>query len=311
MSSPPLTSNAALIALDWGTSSLRAFLFNRAGGVIGFREGPLGIMQVRDGDFAGAFAELCADWVIASPSLPLLASGMIGSPQGLRQVSYVDGPASLDALARGIEAAPLAGTTLHIVPGVAIRGERPDVMRGEETQVFGALALRPECEAHALFVMPGTHCKWVTVREGRIHSFQTFMTGEVFAVMRRHSILGRFEPSRNPSEAAFLRGVEAARRSEGGVAPLLFSARSLVLTGALESGDSLEYLSGLLIGDEVRCAIAGAPDRLGLIGDTALCQRYARAIAAIGRAQAEEIEGATQAGLWRIAVASGLVPAAP
>jgi 2-dehydro-3-deoxygalactonokinase len=191
---------------------------------------------------------------------------------------------------------------------------RPEVMRGEETQIFGALSLHPGLRASAQLVMPGTHCKWVSVRDGGIASFQTYMTGEVFAALQAHTILGR--PARDAGAplstdaAAFANGINTARDNPDGIAPLLFSARTLVLTGSLTAADSLEYLSGLLIGDELRCALQGATPHVALIGDPALCERYRRALALFGITSAHIITGATEAGLWQIAIDAGLVPAA-
>ena len=301
-----------LIALDWGTSSLRAFLMGQAGQVLDGRAAPLGIMQIQPGGFADVFADITRDWLRATPGLPALASGMIGSAQGWRQAPYCQGPTGLAALAGGLVTVPTGGgPALHIVPGIALQTPRPEVMRGEETQIFGALSLHPELRSGAHLVMPGTHCKWVTVAAGGIAGFQTYMTGEVFAALQAHTILGR--PAKEAGlpaaadGAAFARGVRVAQGSEDGIAPLLFSARTLVLSGALPAADSLEYLSGLLIGDELRCALAGGAPQLALIGDPALCARYRRALALFDLPDAITITGATEAGLWQIACQAGLV----
>jgi 2-dehydro-3-deoxygalactonokinase len=301
-----------LIALDWGTSSLRAFLMGDGGVVLDQRAAPQGIMQVPAGGFAAVFAEITAAWRQSAADLPALASGMIGSAQGWRQAPYCQGPTGLAALAAGLVTVPAGdGTDLHIVPGVAMDTPRPEVMRGEETQIFGALSLHPALRAGALLVMPGTHCKWVSIGDGGIAGFQTYMTGEVFAALQAHTILGR--PARDAGTpasadgAAFDRGITTARESPDGIAPLLFSARTLVLTGRLPAADSLEYLSGLLIGDELRCALQGGTPHLALIGDPALCDRYRRALVLFGIIDAHLITGATEAGLWQIACHAGLV----
>ena len=309
-----MTNAPQLIALDWGTSSLRAFLLGAGSTVLDSRAAPLGIMQVPAGGFPAIFAEIVGDWLRITPGLPALACGMIGSAQGWHQVPYCQGPIGLGALATGLAAVP-TGTdpVLHIVPGVAMRTPRPEVMRGEETQIFGALFLHPALRAEARLVMPGTHCKWVSVQDGGIAAFQTFMTGELFAVLKAHSILGRpardADPATATDGAAFVRGVDTARTSQDGIAPLLFSARTLVVSGQLAAADSLDYLSGLLIGDELRCALKDSPRRLALIGEPALCDRYVRALAQFGIADAITITGATEAGLWQIACHAGLVGA--
>lgn len=298
-------SAPALVALDWGTTSLRAWLLDGRGQVLAGNRAPLGIMQIEGGDFAGALAEVTAGW----PALPAIAAGMIGSAQGWAEAPYLACPASPDDLAGGLVPAP--GARLLIVPGIRRPGDLPDVMRGEETQIAGALALRPELAARARLVLPGTHSKWARVADGRIGSFATFMTGELFAVLRDHSILGRTAAPGGDGDAAFLRGVDAARDA-GGIAPLLFSARALALTGGITASEVLDYLSGLLIGDEIRSALAepGPGPAPLLIGEPGLCARYARALARFGIAGAETIPDAAVAGLWRIAIAAGLVKAA-
>lgn len=303
---------ARLIALDWGTSSLRAYLLGEGGALIEERRQPWGLLHLPEGGFAAALQGVAGDWLTALPTLPLIASGMVGSAQGWREAPYAGCPADAAALAAQLlrfEALP--GVALHIVPGVRLGGTRPDVMRGEETQVVGLLALQPVPAAHATLLMPGTHSKWVRVDAGHIVDFHTYMTGELFALLREHSILGR--PAREAgggqaSDEAFDRGVAAVRAAGvAGATALLFSARALVLGGQLRAGDSLDYLSGLLIGEELRCALAGddAPEPV-LVGDVALCARYRRALALFGRSARTAGEGAAAAGLWQIATRAGL-----
>ncbi|WP_282615003.1 2-dehydro-3-deoxygalactonokinase [Roseomonas gilardii] len=304
----------ALIALDWGTSSLRAYLLGADGVVLDRRGAAQGIMQVADGDFAAAFEAVAGEWRRRWPDLESIACGMIGSAQGWVEAPYLPCPAGPEELAGGL--VPVPGGALRVVPGVAQYGESPNVMRGEETQIAGALALNPALRARSLLVMPGTHSKWVTIGQGRIARFDTYMTGELFAVLRGHSILGRFardtpKPAEDAAaDAAFLRGVRAVR--EGGhLAPLLFSARALVLTGGLRPELSLDYLSGLLIGEELLCGLRGQgldrAEGVVLIGDPALCRRYREALALFGVSEVREIEDAATAGLWRIATQAGLV----
>jgi 2-dehydro-3-deoxygalactonokinase len=324
-----------LIALDWGTSSLRAYLLAEHGDVLEERAQPWGIMRLPDGDFAKAFRAMAGEWLDRHPRLPVIAAGMIGSAQGWREVPYQPCPAGFRDLAAGLCAVAAGdGVTLHIVPGVKQEAGLPNVMRGEETQVIGALEIMPAMHDSARLVMPGTHSKWVDVRQGRIQSFTTSMTGELFAVLRDHSILGR--PARDAAlqaqgsgkptgaaatgsgqqgteaSASFARGVATARDSNPpGIMPLLFSARTLVLTGALAAADSLDYLSGMLIGEELRCALAhrGAADGhmpAALVGDPALCRRYAQALALYGLAEVPIIDATSKAGLWRIAAGAGL-----
>jgi 2-dehydro-3-deoxygalactonokinase len=307
-----------LIGLDWGTTSLRAYRFDGSGQVVESRHRPSGIMQITEGGaarsdgFERALEQACGDWIAAEPGCPLLACGMVGSAQGWREAPYVEVPASLDGLGGALTAVATRRRTLHIVPGLIARGRLPDVMRGEETQVAGVIE---PAAADAWIGLPGTHAKWVRVQDRRVVGFHTFMTGEVFAALCAHTILGRtMRPAAAPDLGAFDRGVAVARSSEGrlGVLSTMFSARTLGLVGELTGEAQADYLSGLLIGHEV-----AALDQLGergkpilLVGEPALCERYRRALAASGHAPAAIAAGATERGLWCIAVAAGLVAGA-
>jgi 2-dehydro-3-deoxygalactonokinase len=289
------------VALDWGSSSLRAYLLGEGGRILDRRAEPRGILQLPDRDFRGAFDRITADWSSNSRPLPVIASGMIGSAQGWVEAPYVDAPAGADQLARQL--APVPGTSLRIVPGLAQRGHAPDVMRGEETQIVGAITLKPDI-AGGLVVLPGTHSKWVRLAGELVREFTTYMTGELFAVLRAHSILGRLAPAgadSGPGSLAFTRGVLAAQRSADGLAPLLFSARASVLVGDLPAEASLEFLSGLLIGDELRAGLAAGQTPAALIGDPALCARYVAAFEQLGITGVPILSDAAPAGLWAIA----------
>jgi 2-dehydro-3-deoxygalactonokinase len=226
----------------------------------------------------------------------VLAAGMIGSRQGWREVPYLSCPAGLDEIASGLaEAAP----GVFIVPGLDRTGEDgiPDVMRGEETQALGAGI------ADGVIVLPGTHSKWVRLEEGRIAWFATFMTGEVFAVLSQHSILGRLVEGDAPDETAFGRGLERGRAEGSALLHDLFSVRTLGLFGAISPGGLKPYLSGMLIGAEIAAAtrwVGEAP--LAVVGAPGLAARYQRALTLAGRA-AQVIDGetATVRGLLEIA----------
>jgi len=303
---------SALVAIDWGTTSARAYRLDAEGAVLEVREAPLGIQQVRDG-FAQALATLLGDW--HDDPAPRLACGMIGSRQGWIEAPYVDCPAGLGALVRGIVRSPDAA--LAIVPGLAGRDDEgvPDVMRGEETQIVGAVA--PEAPL-TLAVLPGTHSKWALVRGGTIEAFATFMTGEVYAVLRDHSILGRMADAtpRTFSTAAFARGVRAALAHGGPMGALLhrlFGARTLALRADLAAEDTRDYLSGLLIGSEVAAGrdwarAHGSPTATALlVGSRALCDLYEAAMREAGIATLPGPEHAAARGLWRIAQAAALI----
>ncbi|MCU0898137.1 MAG: 2-dehydro-3-deoxygalactonokinase [Burkholderiales bacterium] len=293
-----------LIALDWGTSSLRAWLLDAAGKVVDSRAAPLGIMRIADARFEAAFGEVCGDWLAAHPGVGVLASGMIGSRQGWREAAYVPCPAGIEDVASALlRFESDAGIAIAFVPGVVLHATVPDVMRGEETQILGVLPP----EGDALLVLPGTHCKWVRARQGRIEWFATFMTGELFAVLREHSILGRLMQGATFDEPAFLRGVDDGA-AKGSVAANLFGVRTLGLFGKIAPTGLDSYLSGLLIGDELADGLARTGSERGetpvLIGAPALTDLYARAFAHLGvPAQIGDSEAALR-GLWRIARAA-------
>ena len=265
-------------------------------------------------DFAAAYDAMTAPWRATWPGLPAIASGMIGSAQGWAQAPYRACPASPADLASATITVPTADGVLHIIPGIAAHGASPNVMRGEETQIAGALALYPHLAGETLFVLPGTHSKWVDVQAGRVQRFDTHMTGELFAVLRDHSILGR--PASDAGAApggpgiAFDRAVGRARLAGGGaLSPLLFLCRSLVLDGALRPEDSLDFLSGLLIGEELRSALSTQRAAPMLIGDPGACARYVRAFALFDVTDMSVLQDTAPAGLWQVAHHAGLVAA--
>jgi 2-dehydro-3-deoxygalactonokinase len=306
-------ADARLVALDWGTTSLRAYLLAGGGAVLERREAPLGILRLRADGFVDALERTIGDWHRAHPGVPSLACGMIGSAQGWVEAPYVPVPASAEEIAHGLVQAP--DRWLRIVPGVSQPGTHPDVMRGEETQVLGALAAHAEL-GDALLVLPGTHSKWVRVVGGRIERFTTFVTGELFALLLAHSTLGRLArehaaTSAAEREEAFRRGVEAAGESVHGLAPLLFSARAGVLVGDLPPGASSDYLSGLLLGDEIRTGLARDGRPAALAGAPDLCARYASALALLGAGEVRVLGDTAPAGLWIIAEHASLAAQRP
>ena len=276
----------SLVALDWGTSSLRGARLDSRGQVLEERSFDRGIMNVPAGQFAPVFEACFADWISAEGSLCLI-SGMAGSRQGWIEAPYCECPAGFDEVAAKlawIADAP-AGWRIAVVPGLSCEhpghapgaAAVPDVMRGEEVQIFGAMHLTGLRDG--LFVLPGTHSKWATVQNGRITGFKTFMTGEFFALLRQHSILSKTVAADAPfDEAAFAQGVAQA---QGGAGLLhhAFSARTLSLLGRMDAGPLASYLSGLVIGEELRAQTLVAGAEVVLIGSTALTHRYTLALA--------------------------------
>ena len=272
-----------LIAIDWGTSSLRGARLSDQGAVLEERAFARGILTVPPGDFPAIFQQHFGAWMEPPDTLCLIA-GMAGSRQGWIEAPYCPCPAGFDELAQRL--AWVEPGRIAIVPGMSCEHAGvPDVMRGEETQVFGALHLLGLCDA--LLVLPGTHSKWVQVRGGRIESFATLMTGEFYALLRRDSILARTMPADDGElhEAAFDAGVALALR-DGGLLHHAFSVRSLALFDRLPAAQAPSYLSGLVIGDELRSRQLAGDDAVVIVGTDALTQRYQRALAQCGvRAQ--------------------------
>lgn len=296
-----------LIALDWGTSNLRASLLGEGGAVLATRSAAAGVMAVAERRFDAALQSLCGDWLAARSGCACIASGMIGSRQGWVEAPYLECPAGPLQAAQRLTAVDFgARHRLHIVPGLRCTGTdgQADVMRGEETQLWGAGLAAGSC-----CVLPGTHSKWAWLgADDRVDAFQTWMTGELYALLTQHGILGRLMQFGGAfAAAAFDDGVALGLRHHAELPHTLFAARTAGLTGE-RSGDALpDFLSGLLIGAE----IAGARRRVDtaevtLLGDDALCDRYARALQATGLAVRRAPAEATTRGQWRVAQAAGL-----
>jgi len=301
-------TSAALVAIDWGTTSARAYRMSGTGEVLEARTEPLGILQVSEGRFDDALSRLLGDW--RDERAPRIACGMIGSRQGWVEAPYIACPAPLTALVDGLAHTP--NRELAIVPGVSTRDAHgiPDVMRGEETQIVGGVDHREE---RVLLVLPGTHSKWARVESGRIVDFMTFMTGELWNVMLTHSILGKLTvKSDDPMPGAgFPRGVVRGL-GPGNLAHDAFGARTLALMGELKGDEVADWLSGLMIGREVRNARTWAHRhgydgaRVRLIGDDALVARYASALEQADVTVERAHSHAAAFGMWRIAVQAGM-----
>ena len=291
------TDQAAAILIDWGTTNLRAFRLGRDGAVRERRQAPRGILHVPERDFARALRDLVGDWRAANPTCPVLMAGMIGSRQGWVEAPYVPCPAGPADLARHIVEVPGA-PGVRVAPGVSFAAAdgRHDVMRGEETQIFGALA--GAGTGRRVLCLPGTHTKWAVVEDGRIVWFATAMTGEVYAVLQAHSILGALMTGEAQDPSAFRRGLDRSGQ-DGGLLHHLFGVRAQGLVGAIPATGLRSYLSGILVGHEVAAMVAATrPETVVLVGAPALCALYAEALLRHGCA-ADTVDGehATVAGL--------------
>ena len=302
----------SLVAVDWGTSALRGALLDDHGNVREQRSSAQGILQVPQGQFATIFEANFAHWTSArgqfDSEIPPLAliSGMAGSQQGWVEAPYCACPAGFDDLAAQL--AWVQPGRVAIVPGLSCEHDGvPDVMRGEEVQIFGALQGLNLSDAR--IVLPGTHSKWASVEAGRILHFRSFMTGEFFALLRQHSILSRTLPDPGDAGAsdaldlaAFDDGVAHALRSKS-LLNTAFSARTLALFKRRTAAALLSYLSGLVIGEELRAQDLKALGEVIVVGSEALTTRYERALAQVGVLVRRVGAEATWHGLWSISQA--------
>ncbi len=236
----------SFIALDWGTTSFRAYLVGSDGAVKDQFASPEGILAVKDQGFEAVLESHIGAW---DNSLPVVASGMITSRQGWIELPYAECPAGISDLASHIKVHTTStGRIIHFITGMHYNSVSigHDVMRGEETQVFGSL----ESGAHH-FVAPGTHSKWIDVANTKIIRFSSYMTGEVYALLRNQSILGRLMTSDADDAVAFLKGVDKALADPSSFLHSIFSARTLGLFNDMRGEQLASYLSGIVIGTEV------------------------------------------------------------
>ena len=293
------TLNPAWIAVDWGTSNLRVWAMGADGRVLAEGESDEGMGKLAPEGFEATLLRLIAPWLNEYP--PVLACGMVGSRQGWREAPYRAVPCTpLDRAA--LIAAPTTDPRLHvtIAPGL-MQANPADVMRGEETQIAGALRLLPGYDG--VLCLPGTHSKWAHVSAGEVVSFQTFMTGELFALLSTASVLRHGMQGSGWDDAAFDSAVADALSRPERLGARLFSLRAQGLIAGLSPDAARARLSGLLIGTE----LAGAKpywlgQRVTLVGAEKLSAAYARALAAQGiAAERMNATDCTLAGLAALA----------
>ena len=300
--------DSKLIGLDWGTTACRAYLIGADGAVLGRQlDGP-GILKT-EGHFGPWLDSMIGGWIATHGPAPVILSGMIGSRQGWKEAPYARCPAGAEDIVKALARIEWAGLALALVPGLSTENAgMPDVMRGEETQIFGALALSGQSDG--LFLLPGTHSKWAQAADGRIVSFRTFMTGEVFGALKDHTILSRLMADGADPEA-FARGVRegATLQSAGAMLNRVFATRTYGLMDRLPAAALADYLSGLLIGAEVAEATWQTANAITIIASPGLAQRYGDALRLLGHDSVLAPQDCVAAGHWRIAQAAGLVKA--
>jgi 2-dehydro-3-deoxygalactonokinase len=292
---PPLT----LVGLDWGSSNLRAFAFDADGSVISTRSSPHGAMTLSDANaFEHAFAEIAGDWLAASPQAMCLASGMVGARGAWIEAGYVDVNSDARELSgHVVRIRTRLGRDLFVVPGV--KSAEPDVMRGEETQIVGADL------DNGTIVLPGTHSKWACVKNGRIAAFRTALTGEMNALLREHSTVGKIlsTPPMLEHRDAIARGVMRAQTNVDWLHQL-FLFRSQVVTNAQNAAHVSSELSAWLIASEIaQMRAVGFDDTdLYLVASDSLAEWYQTVAAAFGmKCLVQSGAQCAARGLWRIA----------
>jgi 2-dehydro-3-deoxygalactonokinase len=302
-----------LIAVDWGTSRLRAMLIGADGEILAEGESSEGIGAL-NGHHEQAFELLVADW----PPVPAVMAGMVGSRQGWREAAYLPCPATRTELAaKVLRFDTTRGRPVAIVPGLMVRSpdRDGDVIRGEETQIVGLLDREPDFAGVA--ILPGTHSKWATIGKSAIIDFQTFLTGEIFDLLARHSFLRHSVAENGRDLSAEPDFALAVRRTAEEGLPFLaaiFSVRARQLLDGVSPEDNLAYLSGLVIGGEIAAARAAGrlppSTALRIVGTQSLARAYRRAFAILGE-DSEALDGKemARAGLVHIARSIGFLAA--
>ncbi|HSQ99136.1 MAG TPA: 2-dehydro-3-deoxygalactonokinase [Sphingomicrobium sp.] len=270
----------SFIGVDWGTTNRRAYLIDSTGKRTDEFEDSKGILAIPAGGFAAAIAEIRT----RLGDKPLLMAGMIGSNRGWQEAPYVPCPAGLDELAAKLV---WPDERAAIVPGVSYVGQgRADIMRGEEVQLLGAAAAGL-VEPDALVCHPGTHNKWTVLHQAKIQSFRTVMTGELFSLLKEHSILSDLLQGPVSDNDIFRSAARYAIFNEALPAEL-FSVRASVLLGKMKKEDAASWASGLLIGADVRIGLAvPTAAKIAVMGRPELTRLY---VAALGEAKREAIE---------------------
>ena len=286
-----------MIAVDWGTSSMRAYRLDADGTILERTEAARGLMTIPPGGYPAVLSEVVGPWLAAGERRVLIC-GMAGSRQGWVEAPYLPCPARPADLALATVAVAFDHAEVRIVPGLSDRDPDgvPEVMRGEETQLAGVLDAAPD---GGLVCLPGSHAKWARVAGGRVEGFATYLSGEAFAAIRAGTILGRMIAEAPPDPASFARGV-ARSGGHGHLLHQLFGVRALGLFGELADAASASYLSGLLVGTEVRAAMPPG-GRVLLVGSPALCELYSDAIGRCGGHATVAAPDAAATGLFQIA----------
>lgn len=261
------------IGIDWGSSSFRAYLISETGKKLDIIHSKEGVFQIKNRAFADYVQSTCQSWLQQYPGISIFMSGMIGSRNGWQEIPYQHCPLPINQLANHLQSIKTNDTlNINIVPGVSCNNvnQAADVMRGEEVQLFGALQLLNKSDG--LVCLPGTHSKWAQLNNNTLIDFATFLTGELYELLTKHSSLSNFAASLseatqditsvdNINPTAFIRGVKYSQM-KGGLLHHVFTARAAVLLKDLAEDEVNSFLSGVTIGHELQGAIQLYPQYL-------------------------------------------------
>ncbi len=279
------THTDSIIGINWGSSNFRAYLIGADGQTQDVLELPAGVTQLQRDGMTDIGNQVRQRWPQASHAY---AAGMIGSNVGWTDAGYLDCPADLDAVAGALVATRIGDLAVDIVPGLACVRDAdgaPDIMRGEETELFGLLCAGQLDDA-SVVALPGTHTKWVQLQDGRVHAFMTSMSGELFDRLSSGGLLASVVDGPGEAGPAFVEGVHAAANRSLGLGALLFGVRARMIRGTLARADTSSYLRGLLAGSEIADALALFPalrtTTVPLVGSAPVCRLYQAALDALG-----------------------------
>lgn len=293
--------NIKWVAIDWGTTNLRAFAINADGDVIAERGSDDGMGRLEPHQFEEALIKVVEPWLSNQSVMPIYTCGMVGARQGWKEAVYKNvpaAPASID----GLTIAPTTDPRIDvkILPGLS-QDEPADVMRGEETQIAGLLKLNPTFEGAVC--LPGTHSKWVTIKHGAIMEFHTYMTGELFSLLSSQSVLRHSLSDGGEDYDAFLEAAKMALDKPENVMANLFSIRASSLLSDADPIKSRARLSGMIVGQELSHAKSyWSNQKIIVIGSEAVSDLYVKLLKSIG-CQVDQISAreASLAGLKLIA----------
>lgn len=272
------------VGINWGSTNFRAYLIGKDGVLIDEYSRPSGVAKLDRAGMETLMQELAQHWPMHGA---VYAAGMIGSNVGWQDVPYVVAPASLHDIGGGTVPSRIGGVPLKLVPGMTCRrafDDGPDILRGEEVELFGFSALHPNWDGFV--ALPGTHTKWTRFAAGQVTDFFTSMSGEMFDRLTSAGLLASIMEGEAELSEAFFEGVRLGNERQLGLGTLLFGARARVIRGALQRSEAASFIRGLLIGSEIADALAIHPDLKGatipLIGIGPLCQLYAAALERLG-----------------------------